>query len=138
VSVFTFKPSVNNEEIFRLAHSVNSAVFIVADDEGETLIIVPNSRKRVVQCRDLHEAMTQAKIEEDLASRPAVFAISIQTLSRDLRHLKFFAEAIDMRIVAIDAPGENISLYFVKHRQFDGEIIWVKPDETKRLRDLIS
>lgn len=122
-----------------MALHVNSAVFIYEKaGGGETMFVVPNARKKVVRCRNLHQAMAQAKIEDDLASRPAVFAISIQTLSRDLTHLEFFAKAIDMRVIAVDAPVEAIGVYFVKHKPFDGKIIWVEPGDTERLRDLIS
>ena len=137
--IFTFEPSVNNEEIFRLALSVNSAVFIVKKaGGGEVMLVVPNARKRVTHCRDLSQAMTLAKVEDDLASKPEVYAVSIQTLGRDLTHLKFFAKAINIRIIAIDAPGESIGVYFVKHKPFDGEILWVKKGDHERISQLIS
>ena len=136
--IFTINAGPGVEEILQMALHVNSAVFIYEKAGRETLVIVPDSRKRVVRCRDLHQAMEKAKIEEELASRPAVFAISIQTLSRDLAHLELFAKAINMRVIAIDAPVEAIGVYFVKHKPFDGKVIWVQPGETQRLRDLIS
>lgn len=137
--IFTFEPSVNNEEIFRLAHSVNSAIFIVESPQGlETMIVVPNAGKKVMQCRDRHQAMAEAKIEDELASRPAIFAIAIESLSRDLEDIRIFAEANNMRVVAINTPERRVDVYMIKNRPFDGKVIWVEPGDTERLRDLIS